>query len=75
MFDLFFNGEFEVLGSRVLVFVDWSVECKVWLCEEFVVEFECFDVVDCNGEDLMGVVKCGGCGEVESEIWELRGKV
>lgn len=73
--DLFSSGESEVPGSRVSAPADWSAECKVRPREELAVEFECPDVVDCNGEDSMGVVKCGGCGEAESEIRELRGKV
>ena len=73
--DLFSNGESEVPGSRVSAPADWSAECKVRPREELAVESECPDVVDCNGEDSMGVVKCGGCGEAESEIRELRGKV
>lgn len=73
--DLFSNEEPEAPGSRVSAPVDWSAEPKVRPSEELAVESGCPEVMDDNGEDSMGVVKCGGCGEAESEIRELRGKV
>lgn len=73
--DLFSNEEPEVPGSRVSAPADWSAEPKVWPSEELAVESGCPEVLDDNGEDSMRVVKCGGCGEAEREIQELRGKV
>lgn len=73
--DRFSNEEPEVPGSGVSTPADWSAERKVQPSEELAVESGCPEVMDDNGEDSMGVVKCEECGKAENEIRELRGRV